>query len=232
MKRIIITISLILTTIITFSQESSEQSFHFGLKASPSLAWLRSDTKGFDSDGSKTGFIYGLITDFNFAERYAFSTGIDIDYRGGKFKTVENLKTIVNEDSVVSTNSTYSLQYIDIPITLKLKTNEIGSITYYMQIGVAPGFNIRARMDYESTTQTTSAGVVYTTNNSDEKVDIQENINNLNVSMILGAGLEYTLSGSTVLLGGFQFSNGFTDVFDTDAKVNSNYLALTLGVLF
>ncbi len=231
MKRIFVALSLILISLPAFCQDS-QQEFHFGLKASPSLAWLRSDTKGFDSDGSRFGFIYGLITEFNFAERYAFATGIDIDYRGGKFKTVENLKTITNEDSVISTNSSFSLQYIDIPVTLKLKTNEIGSIVYYMQIGVAPGFNIRARMDYESTTQTTSSGTIYTTDNSDEKVDVQDDINSLNVSMILGAGIEYTLSGSTVLVGGIQFSNGFTDVFDTDAKVNSNYLALTLGVLF
>jgi hypothetical protein len=232
MKKLLISISLIFISIVVFGQEQSEQSFHFGLKACPSLAWLRSDTKGFDSDGSKTGFIYGLITDFNFASRYAFSTGIDIDYRGGKFKTVQELKNTSNEDSVISTNSTFSLQYIEIPITLKFKTNEIGSITYYMQIGVSPGFNIRARGDYESTTQNTVSGTVYKSNASDEKVDIQENINNLNVSMILGGGLEYTLSGSTVLIGGIQFSNGFTDVFDTDAKVNSNYLALTLGILF
>ncbi len=232
MKKQIIFLSLVFFSIAASAQETYDGGVHFGLKASPSLAWLRSDTKGLDTDGSKVGFIYGLITEFKFAQRYAFATGIDIDYRGGKFKSIQNLKTIANEDSIVSTSSTYSLQYIEIPITLKLKTNEIGSITYYMQVGVAPGYTIRARMDYESTTQTTTSGVVVNSNASDEKVDILEDINNLNVSMILGAGLEYTLSGTTVLLAGLQFSNGFTDIYDGDAKVNSNYLALNLGVLF
>ena len=60
----------------------------------------------------------------------------------------------------------------------------------------------------------------------------KDNINYLNVSMIIGGGTEYTLSGSTVLLAGLQFNNGFLDVFDDDSKVNSNYLALTLGILF
>jgi opacity protein-like surface antigen len=228
MKNLFSTFILILITTTAFCQEPVQQGVHFGLKASPSLAWLRSDTKGYDSDGSRVGFIYGLITEFNFASRYAFATGIDIAYRGGKFKTVQE-KT----DTTTSITSTYNLQYLEIPITLKLKTNEIGSVTYYMQIGLAPGFNIRARQSYDGTMQVKDpAGVIHNTPVSDEKIDIMDDINSLNVSMILGAGLEYTLSGNTVLLGGIQFSNGFTDVFDNDAKVNSNYLALTLGVLF
>lgn len=228
MKKLFSTFTLIFVTTLVFGQETGQQGVHFGLKASPSLAWLRSDTKGYDSDGSRVGFIYGLITEFNFASRYAFATGIDIDYRGGKFKTVQE-KT----DTTISVSSTYNLQYLEIPLSLKLKTNEIGSVTYYMQIGVAPGFNIRARQSYDGTIQVKdSTGVIHNTPISDEKIDVMSDINSLNVSMILGAGVEYTLSGTTVMVAGLQFSNGFTDVFDTDAKVNSNYLALTLGVLF
>jgi hypothetical protein len=232
MKKQIITLSIIFFSIAALAQDASDEGLHFGLKASPSLAWLKTDTKGFESDGSKTGFIYGVIAEFKFAQHYSFATGIDVDYRGGKFKFNNKLKTINNEDSVVSISASYTLQYVELPLTLKLKTNEIGSITYFMQLGVAPGWTIRARENYDATIQTTTAGVVETSTASEEKVDILDDINNLNVSMILGAGIEYTLSGSTVLLAGLQFSNGFTDVFDGEAKVNSNYLALNLGILF
>ena len=230
MKKLLIIASFILGSLSIFAQE--EPAFHFGVKASPSLAWLRSDTKGYASDGSKFGFSYGLITDFNFASKYAFSTGIDITYRGGKFKTVQELKTKVNEDSVISTSASYVLQYLEIPITLKLKTNEIGSVTYYVQVGVAPGINIRARKNYASSTQTTVLGTKYTTTAEENKLDAQNEINSLSLSMIIGGGVEYTLSGQTVLVGGIQFNNGFLDVFDDTPKVNSNYLALTLGILF
>ena len=230
MKKLLIIASFILISLTIFAQE--EPAFHFGVKASPSLAWLRSDTKGYASDGSKFGFSYGLITDFNFASKYAFSTGVDITYRGGKFKTVQELKDIVNKDSVISTSASYVLQYLEIPITLKLKTNEIGSVTYYVQVGVAPGINIRARKNYESSTQTTVSGIPQTINAEENKLDAQSEINSLNLSMIIGGGVEYTLSGQTVLVGGIQFNNGFLDVFDGDPKVNSNYLALTLGILF
>ena len=232
MKKLLIIASFILISISIFAQE--EPAFHFGVKASPSLAWLRSDTKGYASDGSKFGFSYGLITDFNFASKYAFSTGIDITYRGGKFKTVQELKTKVNEDSVISTSASYVLQYLEIPITLKLKTNEIGSVTYYVQVGVAPGINIRARKNYATNTQTFVLGAPTPkiTNAEENKLDAQNEINSLSLSMIIGGGVEYTLSGQTVLVGGIQFNNGFLDVFDDTPKVNSNYLALTLGILF
>ena len=223
---------MIIISIAISAQESTQQAYHFGIKVAPSLAWLRSDTKGYDSDGSIFGFSYGLITDFNFADRYAFSTGIDITYRGGKFKTVEQLKTVLNEDSVISTSSTYKLQYIEIPVTLKLKTNEIGSITYYAQVGFAPGINIRARESYESSIQRTVAGTTFNTSLEESNIDVSGKINSFNLSMIIGLGFEYTLSGSTALVGGIQFNNGFIDTFDNEAKVNSNYIALTLGVLF
>jgi hypothetical protein len=71
---------------------------------------------------------------------------------------VENYKTVFfGEDSIISTSSNYTLQYIEIPITMKLKTNEIGSLTYYVQIGVEPGWNLSAKGSFEGNTQTTVA---------------------------------------------------------------------------
>ena len=239
MKRLYFTISLIIISIAVSAQETKQsapetkqQSYHFGVKLAPSIAWLRSDSKGYTSDGSIFGFSYGLITDFNFANRYAFSTGLDITSRGGKFKTVEEYKTVLNEDSIISSSSTYKLQYIEIPVTLKLKTDEIGIITYYVQLGLAPGINIRARESFESAIQRTVAGTVYNTSSEESNIDVSSKINSFNLSMIIGLGFEYTVSGSTAFVGGIQFNNGFLDAFDNDAKVSSNYLALTLGVLF
>ncbi|MBK7570771.1 MAG: hypothetical protein IPI10_03790 [Bacteroidetes bacterium] len=62
---------------------------------------------------------------------------------------------------------------------------------------------------------------------------IQDETNNLNLSMLIGGGIEYTLSGSTVLLVGLQLNNGLLDASDQDdLKMNSNLLGLTVGVLF
>lgn len=208
----------------------SDQKFHFGLKAAPSLAWLKTDSKGVSSEGTKLGFSYGLITEFNFGEHYAFATGVDVSYRGGKLKTTFTTTDASSNSVTTVITYAYNLEYIEIPLTLKFKTNEIGYLTYYLQAGVAPGINIRAKADKTKSEQITGFPIV---NSAEDNVDVKDGINNINLSMILGGGVEYTLSGSTVLLAGITFSNGFVDVVDGDEiKANSNFLALTIGVLF
>lgn len=226
MKKLLTIALLSIWSLSTSAQE--ESSFHFGLKAAPSIAWLKTDTKEVSSNGSKFGFSYGLMTEFNFAKRYAFATGLDVAYRGGKLKSIFSINT-GGLDSTITTEATYKLQYVEIPLTLKLKTNEIGYFTYYLQFGLSPGVCIRGREDYKTTGQ--SNGVSY--GNSETDVDIKKDINNFNLSMIIGGGVEYTLSGSTNLLVGVTFNNGFLDVIDgNELKANSNYLALTVGILF
>jgi hypothetical protein len=64
-------------------------------------------------------------------------------------------------------------------------------------------------------------------------IDISDNINTFNMGMVIGGGLEYNLSGNTSLLAGVTFSNGLLDVLDDSAlKARSNFLGLTLGILF
>ncbi|MBK6988834.1 MAG: PorT family protein [Bacteroidia bacterium] len=233
MKKLTIIVLFILTAF--GSKAQSDEGLHFGLKITPSIAWLRTDSKEVETNGTKFGFCYGLITEFNFAEHYAFATGLDVTYRGGNLKssfTVNDGTT----STVTVTESSSTLQYIEIPISLKLKTNEIGSLTYFLQAGVAPGFNIRARADIKSNSETTTLATGDKVNGptfeaNDE--DIQENTNNLNFSMLIGGGIEYTLSGSTVLLVGLQFNNGLLDISDEeDIKANSNLLGLSIGILF
>ena len=228
MKKIILLGMIMTSSFALLAQD--ESTVHFGLKAAPSFAWLKTDSKDYTANGSKFGFSYGLMTEFNFTKRYAFATGIDVAYRGGKLKSIFNIPNINGGDSAVFTSEqAMILQYVEIPLTLKLKTNEIGYLTYFLQVGVSPGVNIRAKADSKTTLQ--ANGV--TTSASEDGIDIKDDINSFNLSMIIGGGVEYTLSGSTTLLVGVQFNNGFMDVADgDDLKANSNYLALTVGILF
>ncbi len=227
MKKIILLGMIMTSSFALLAQD--ESTVHFGLKAAPSFAWLKTDSKDYTANGSKFGFSYGLMTEFNFTKRYAFATGIDVAYRGGKLKSIFNSPNINGGDSVFTSEQAMILQYVEIPLTLKLKTNEIGYLTYFLQVGVSPGVNIRAKADSKTTLQ--DNGV--TTSASKDGIDIKDDINSFNLSMIIGGGVEYTLSGSTTLLVGVQFNNGFMDVADgDDLKANSNYLALTVGILF
>src|SRR5689334_392224 len=106
MKKALLLLLIAVSASSVFAQApasgSSDQKFHFGLKGTPALAWFKTDSPGLSSNGSTFGFSYGLITEFNFAKNYAFATGLDVTYRGGKFKssmTDTTSKTTINIES-------------------------------------------------------------------------------------------------------------------------------------
>lgn len=229
------------------STVSDEPKFHFGFKFAPTFAWIKPDSKGLERDGSKLGFSYGIVTEFRIQDNYAFATGLQVTYRGGRL----NYRYA---DDAANPEFSYklNLQYVEIPITLKMKTNEFGKMRYFGQFGLEPGFNIRSKVDYELESRGTSqVGWVLDTEYDE---DFSEYVNSFNLSMIIAAGLEYKLSGSTVLFGSFEFNNGFVDIFkkvkqpvkeDADSatatpafvkSVNwtgfSNFFAVNVGILF
>ncbi|HLG34261.1 MAG TPA: porin family protein [Bacteroidia bacterium] len=233
MKKIFAIISAVCFVSVAVAQEKPDTKFRFGFKVAPSLAWLKPDIMNYSSNGSRIGFIYGLMMDYNFSKNYALSTGIEISYRGGKLKYA-----YANNSNVsFSGEDTYNLKYIEIPLTIKMKTNEIGYITYFGQFGFQPAFNIAAKSDF-SHSKTNPSQVKTDTTSSD--IDISGQIASLNVSLLFALGLEYRISGNTAIMAALQFSNGFTDVLtgknpddpDTELKAISNYMSLNVGVFF
>jgi hypothetical protein len=182
------------------AQDQTLPKMRFGMKIQPALNWLSSSTEGTESNGTEFRFAWGGVAEFKFGERYYFSTGIDVANRGGSIRKTETFS-----DSIVITDHNMKLRYIELPLTMKMKTNEIGYLCYYLQFGLAPGFNMRSVADITTTTQT-SAG---TATAKDEKVDISDKINFFNLSIVIGLGAEWRFSGSTTLIGGLTYSNGF-----------------------
>jgi len=195
---------------------------------------MKPDMKNFESDGSRIGFIYGIMMDVNFSKNYAFGTGIEISYRGGKLKYNYAYNSSANNPNSYSGEDTYNLKCIELPLTIKMKTNEIGYFTYFGQFGFQPGIKISGKQDY-SQTKTTPSGP-NTTSDSDVNADISI----INLSLLFALGLEYRISGNTAILAALQFSNGFTDVLtgknhdDTSVELKSisNYFSLNVGVFF
>ena len=216
-----------LIIIFFIAQTGFSQNIRFGLKASPSLSWLKPDTKGLSSNGSKIGFSYGIMTDFGFTDNYYLGTGLDITYRGGSLTNTVTTTDTLGISTTIENTVDYRLQYIELPITLKMKTNEIGYFTYFGQFGFAPGIRISSKGDFE----TKVSGQTGTINEDD--VDLSDEINNLTLSLVISLGAEYNLGGKTSLLTAFTFNNGFVDVLDNkDLKATSSYFALNLGIFF
>ncbi|HRS54081.1 MAG TPA: porin family protein, partial [Bacteroidales bacterium] len=215
----------------------------FGLKVSPAMSWIKPDIKTISYEGSRININGGLITDFNFTNNYAFSTGFEIISFGGKLgypnSTADSVYYIPSEDTIpfLLLNRTYRLRYVNLPLTLKLKTNQIGSMVYYGQFGFDMGLRWRALADDEGYQKR------ITTTNKD--VTVQEDVSFFRLSLNVGLGVEYNLAGNTSLLIGANYNNGFTNAFRKESKVLANkngsrlkqnafanYVALSVGVLF
>ncbi len=236
----------------SFAQDS-EKNFHFGLKATPSVSWFTSSDKKLSNDGVKFGFGYGLITEFAFSKNYAFSTGLEILNAGGKLAFPKSPDStyypVVNEDVTPNRTDTFLLQsrsyrirYVNVPLLLKLKTNQIGAMTYFGQFGFDVSFKWKAMCDddgYYIGSQPTTR----------KDVDISEDINFIRLALNVGLGAEYNLSGSTSLVFSVNYNNGFTNALRTDSKTLClykvgkksnpfeqkamlNYVGLTVGILF
>lgn len=208
MKRILVV--LLLFAAFTSAQA---QKVSLGLTAAPGIAWLKPDTEGLEGDGSKVAFSYGILFDYNFTDNYSFSSGIEVAYNGGK---------IINRDTSTSLTgeiTTFKLQYIELPLSLKMKTNEIGYITYFGRFGFIPAYNLKAKGELDV------AGTI-------TEFDLEDDINKFNLSLLIGAGIQYSISGETALLASINFKNGFLDALDGGPKAFPNVISLNIGVLF
>lgn len=215
MKKItLLSLSILLFVNLSFSQ--NEKSFNFGLYGAPGVSWFKSDTKGIDNDGLRLSFAYGLMTDIVLADNYAVSTGIESSYTGGKLKWGNGDTTHF---------ATYKLQYLDIPLTLKMQTNEVNYMTFYGRFGGSLGTRTKAIGDFVTKHGSTTTIL--------EEEKINGDINLFRISFIIGAGMEYSLGGNTKAIVGLNYKNGLTDTFKSkDIKAKNSGIALTLGIIF
>ena len=221
---------------------AQDEGVRFGIKLAPNMSWLKSDTKGVENDGSKIGYTFGLATEFPIGAdgNYRFATGLFLNVGGGKyletFPFVENGQNLTKDLS-----SDINLQYIQIPLTMKLMTKEIGYMRYYGQLGFDAAFNVKAKGDVQvAALDTASQRMVFPIM---EDEDFKDNIQPIRAGLVVGAGLEYNFSGSTTLQAGITYNNGLTnllkkvEVVDASgavkkAKLLQNYLELNLAIFF
>ena len=146
-------LALLIITLSTvfFSNAQDPKKVRVGLAGSGIASWLKPNIDGgygYERKGINLGYTGGIALDFRLfdSDNYAFATGINLMQIGGK---INHPDISVANDSVLSsqnwiTTATYNLRYIDIPLTIKMKTNEIGYLTYYGQVGLGLGVPIKA----------------------------------------------------------------------------------------
>ncbi len=219
MKKYLFISILLLSSIQLFAQKTN---LRFTVFVDPKFSWMKSDYNSIENDGTKMGVNIGLNVDNFFADNYALMTGISIDNTGGnlKFDYAKTLQTGSGEEDLPAGSSVnYKLQYISVPLGLKLKTNEIGYWTFFTHLGLNGGINIKATAEVDGFEL--------------ENENISDEVNLFNLGYYIGAGAEYSIGGNAAIVVGLTYTNGFVDITDgNDSKVTLSNVAIRLGVLF
>lgn len=244
MKKVLVLLATAVLTAPGILAQEEGGSVRFGIKLSPNMGWLRPDTKGLDSEGTSLGYTFGLLAEFPVGNNgnYAFATGLFLLNISGAYTAdyvfVENVSSPTQTKALQTDLAT---RYVDIPLTIKMMTNEIGYIRYFGQLGVSAGFNVRAKADIEAPVVSgalTDGTPIVSGFTLLEDEDYQDNTNLLRAGLVIGGGLEYNFSGNTALMAGITYNNGLTNLLSDveyggkKSKVFNDYLELTVGVFF
>ena len=131
---------VLLLLLVTYAANAQYPPYYFGLKAAPQISWIRPDVDNYEGAGAKIGFAWGFIAEFNFTENHSIGTGFNMIFNGGKLKFPAT-QGEVNGPMIRA----YSLKYIEIPLSLKMRNNDINGIRYFGLLVLGTAFKIGAK---------------------------------------------------------------------------------------
>ena len=191
-----------------------------GLKFSPNFSWNRvedpSDSISNKGVSLRTGG--GAFLDFEFSDNYALHTGLTYTTKASGLKSAD-------------TSVKISLQYLEIPVAIKLFTNEIGTdMRMYFQVGGTINTNLAAKFDMEKSYQDAD----------DNPVEYTKHISFLDFSASVSTGVEMKMGGETWVFGGLTYNRGLLNVNANNEygvqtsgfQMYNEYLAIDLGLKF
>jgi len=184
---------------------AQDKKFKLGLRFAPNIAMNRVvdlvDTDGlsFSKNGAGVRYSAGLTGDFYFGKNYSFYTGLwyTVMRTGIKFDS-----TGTKPEMKFNGESVYNLQYLQIPVALKLFTNEIGTdLKMYFVVGGTLGIKIdekeKSWKKNLSSAQKPSKGSGHSFGD---------------VGLLLGSGVEYQMGETTTLFFGLSYNRGLLDI--------------------
>jgi hypothetical protein len=202
--------------------------FRFGIQASPQLSNLRTSDLDIKTTGlGNLGLKIGAIADYYFRDNYAVSMGVGFGFnQGGRLLYEKGGNYLIGSpltqnawNSGTKTKSLpdgvkirYHINHLEIPISLKMRTNQFGYLRYYAEAPIVTlGFLTKARADID--------GDKIATTNENIKNDVVP----LALSWGFGGGVQYDISDNTGLTAGLYYQRVFSD-----ATKNNGYKAATL----
>ncbi len=250
-KKIILLCAVFALTSATTRSQVKKEPFKahtvFGLKAGVNFSSLKPDSRNIDKNGIQLGNSYGIMADYLFQPNYAFSTDFLISTINGSFKFKDSLNYVKDNINypVLKAEYDYNLRFLQIPISFKFRTKEIGYIKYYAQFGVAPCFLISSKATIN---RNNANGMPW---NEDDRKDIKTNsdseefyepkefdddIRFFNLPIQIGGGIEYNISENTSIYSNLRYENGFSNILSNkkgnETILLSKNVSFSVGVFF
>lgn len=210
-RKLLLGISVFLLIILNNDAEA-QSDIQISLKLSPTITFNRfeslTDTLTIEKLRDDTRATFGLVMDFGFAESYYFSTGLLYSIRKVSFYAIVPPQQMESEQ--------YQLEYLEIPVTLKLYTDNIGVDS---KIYFQPGFTFDILTNWK--------GIGATDNRIND-------FKFFDSSFYVGAGWDKQFAKTNSFFVGLFYQRGLVNVLNDNPEVTlkNDLLGLDLGVRF
>ena len=184
----------------SFSQEFSNKlkNARMGLYVAPAINFIQTDSKDIETN-SKPGVVYGYALEVALNEFHRLESGFGITYKGG----------VLSQNQIID----YKVQYLTVPIFIKMRSREIGYFNYFARIGPSINLKIKEMISPNTLNKTTNPGLI-------------------DISIFIG--MEYSLGGKTSVEGSVFFNNNITNALgdNNDPDALFHQIGLRFGFLF
>tara|TARA_B100001250_G_scaffold405547_1_gene423200 strand:+ start:518 stop:1096 length:579 start_codon:yes stop_codon:yes gene_type:complete len=181
---------------VLFSLSESQElnNNRMGLYVAPTINFISTQIQGAETNNN-LGLIYGYAVEFPLSLNHYLESGFAINYKGGGIEQSEN------------NISDYKVQYLTIPVFMKMRSRQVGYFNYFAKIGPSLNFKIKEKITHNETAK----GAV------------------IDIAIFLGA--EYSLGGETAIEGSIFYNNNITSSMN-ETQALFHQIGLRFGFLF
>lgn len=216
-----------LLLLLLTAMSAQAQQFRYGFSIAPSSNKLVLEGDLYDPAVSFSGFQYGLLLDQTFLKNdmIGISLGVNLNYTQSGMTSTDNNNAGDDKEWAVRA------RYLEIPLTLKLRTPQFGSFTIYGEGGAAYGKCLRAVGDYTLNGLRLDSDIDYLTKDNPNGINYLD----ANAGLQLGLGAEVEVADGASIIIGFFYQKGIMNVYEdnnADSDILLNQAGIRIGGLF
>lgn len=223
MMRIILSSLFLLMVQYSFTQ-AKVSDFTFGFQVSPTLSWMSTDNNLINNNGANLGIKLGTTGEYMLSDNYSLTAAIIFSFNqggqlfyesGGNLLPRTNLSdSDFNQSLPNNVDIRYKMQFLELPIGFKMRTNQIGNLRYFAHF---PEFGLIINTQGRANIEGGSPGNIVNMENE----NISKEIPLMRVRWAVTAGIEYHVGGNTYLVGGLGYQGTFGDMLKGGGTKNN-----------